>query len=156
LSEGKLLGTYCEDHGIYIAPIAYCRQSCCLKDISNNWTDLAKFTGHIQTWTTMNYAGPMFANDLPFHNILVEWDNNLELVDVVTGKKLKNTKFNTSFMGRLVLPSHLNEKDIFMGMPVVPKFNTKNPLGRMKDLWFEPNLPKDFDRNKVEDYKRGM
>jgi len=104
----------------------------------------------------MNYAGPMFANDLPFHNILVEWDNDLELTDVVTGKRLTNTKFNTSFMSRLVIPKDMSEKDIFMGMPVVPRFNTKNPLGRMKDLWFEPNLPKDFDKYKVDDSKRGM
>lgn len=104
----------------------------------------------------MNYAGPMFKADLPLHNILVEWEGDLDLKDVVTGKKLPNPKVLTSLMSRLYIPDDWSEKDIYMGMPVVPRFNTKTPKGRMQDLWFVPNLPSDFDRLKVPDDRRGM
>lgn len=138
-----------------MAPIAYCRHSDCLDDISENWTDLSAFQCKIQTWTSMHYAGPSFKDQLPIHNCLLEWDNHLELVDVVTKEKLQNPTFNTSFMGKLILPDSFPETEIFAGMPLRPRFTDK-PRGRMMDLWFELDLPKDFDKQKVPDNCRGM
>jgi len=103
----------------------------------------------------MHYTGPMFTPELPIHNCLIEWDDDLPLVDAVTGAKLPNTKFNTSFMGKLIIPESMSESEIYQGMPMRPRF-AKDPRGRMLDLWFEPDLPKDFDKYKVEDIKRGM
>lgn len=92
---------------------------------------------------------------LPLHNLLIEWDDHLDLRDAVTGAKIPNTKFNTSFMGKLILPDTFKETELFQGITVRPRFTDK-PRGRMMDLWFELDLPKDFDPKKVEDSKRGQ
>jgi acetyl-CoA C-acetyltransferase len=138
LGEGKCLVTYCSKHGVYNPPIATCRHSDCLDDISENWTDLAFAVGRVQTWTSMHFTGPSFNGDLPFLNVLVEYPENYGLRDAVTGAKLENQTVNTSVMSRLILPSWLTEKDIFAGMPVRPEFNTKSPTGRVTDMWFAP------------------
>lgn len=54
----------------------------------------------------------MWKNDLPFHNILVYWKDDLPLTDAVTQEPLTNTKFNTSFMSRLRLPDWFKEEEI--------------------------------------------
>lgn len=92
---------------------------------------------------------------MPIHNVLIEWDDNLDLKDAVTGKKIPNTTFNTSFMSKVILPKDFREEEIYLGMPIKPRFADK-PLGRMLDLWFELDLPKGFDKHAVEDWKRGM
>ena len=157
LGKGKLLATYCPEHGVYMAPIANCRVSDCLQDISDTWCDLSEMPCHIQTWTTMHYAGPAFKNDLPFHNIIVEWGDDLPLVDYATGEKVPNTKFRTSFTTRLKLPEWLKEEEVYAGMPLKPCFNTENPAGRMKDLWFEPLLEANWkDTVQVDDARKGQ
>lgn len=143
LGDGKLLATYCPKHGIYLAPIANCRVSECLDDISDCWVDLASAPAYLQTWTSMHYAGPKFKNDLPFHNVLVEYHltrDGFQPVDATTGKPLpqSGSDLRTSFMSRLKIPSWLPEENIYQGMPIRPKFNTTNPAGRMMDLWYEP------------------
>jgi acetyl-CoA C-acetyltransferase len=136
LAQGKLLATHCPTHGVFIPPVATCRH--CLDDISENWTDFANITGRVQTWTSMHYTGPSFKGDLPFHNILVEYPDTSALVDAVTGQPLPNASCATSIMSRLVLPSWMSEKDLYAGMPVVPRFNTINPSGRITDSWYVP------------------
>jgi len=157
LGKGKLLATYCNDHGVYMAPIANCRVSDCITDISDNWTDLSQMPCRLQTWTSMHYAGPSFKNDLPFHNILVLWDDDLPLVDFATGEKVQNTKFRTSLTTRLIIPDWMKEEEIYAGMPLRPKFNTENPAGRFKDLWFEPALEKNWkETTNVPDNLKGQ
>lgn len=95
-----------------MAPIANCRDSDCLKDISETWTDLSSFTAYIQTWTSMHYAGPMWKNDLPFHNILAYWADDLALTDAVSGATVPNTEFKASFMSRLRIPDWFKEEEI--------------------------------------------
>jgi len=138
LAEGRLIVTYCPTHGVYVPPIATCRHSDCLEDISENWTDLTDCVGRIQTWTTMDYTGPSFKGKTPFHNVLVEYSNLVDRQDVVTGNRLDNSECNTSIMSRLVLPSYMSGEDIYIGMPVRPKFNTESPTGRITDMWYEP------------------
>ena len=141
LGEGKCLATYCPDHGVFMAPVSTCRH--CLDDISENWTDLAKVVGKIQTWTSMSYTGPSFKGDLPFHNVLVEFPGDHGLVDAVTGEKLANQTVTTSVMSRLVLPDWMTQKDIYAGMPVRAQFNTRNPTGRATDMWYAPAFGRD-------------
>jgi uncharacterized OB-fold protein len=141
LAQGKFLASYCVEHGVFAPPIATCRS--CLDDISENWTDLAHVEGTVQTWTSMHYTGPSFRNDLPFHNVLVEFSAEKDLlVDAVSKIELKNPKISTSMMSRLVLPDFMTEKDIFAGMKVKSVFNLKNPTGRVTDMWFEPAFSK--------------
>lgn len=97
----------------------------------------------------------MFTPLLPIHNILVQWDNNLPLVDAVTGEKIPNTTFNTSFMGIMKIKGVMREDEIFLGMPIRPRFN-ETPKGRNGDLWFEPDFAKDFTQKSVKDQNRGM
>lgn len=138
LALGKLLVTYCPKHGVYAPPVATCRH--CLDDISENWTDLSKVEGQIQTWTAMHYTGPSFkGGDLPFYNVLVEYPGPVKgLTDQVDHEPLKNSTVLTSFMTRLVLPSWMTQGDIYAGMKLKAVFNTKNPTGRVTDMWFEP------------------
>ena len=138
LAEGKLLVTYCPKHGIYAPPIATCRHTDCLDDISENWTDLTDCIGRVQTWTTMEYTGPSFKGKTPFHNVLVEYPNLSDRTDAVTGKPLENLGCHTSIMSRLVLPEYLSDSDIYIGMPVRPDFNTQSPSGRVTDMWYVP------------------
>jgi len=35
-------------------------------------------------------------------------------------------------------------------MPIVPKFNTSEPKGRMQDVWFEPNFTKEEWQSKKD------
>jgi acetyl-CoA C-acetyltransferase len=143
LAEGKLIVTYCPKHGIFIPPISTCRHSDCLDDISENWTELTKSTGRLQTWTTMQYTGPSFKGDTPFHNVLVEYPDLTQCCDIVTGESISGLKCNTSIMSRLILPSFMAETDIYIGMPVRPKFNTSTPTGRITDMWYEPAFSED-------------
>ncbi len=138
LAEGKLIVTYCPKHGIFIPPISTCRHSDCLDDISENWTDLTESIGRLQTWTTMEYTGPSFKGDTPFHNVLVEYPDLTQCRDIVSGQSINELKCNTSIMSRLILPSFMCDKDIYIGMPVRPKFNTSSPTGRITDMWYEP------------------
>ena len=138
LPEGKLLVSYCPTHGVFIPPVAFCRE--CMGDISENWTDISKELGQIQTWSTMYYTGPSFIGQLPFHNILVEYSGARRLVDAVNGATLRNPNIRTSIMSRLVLPDWLNEDDIYIGMSVVPSFNTTNPSGKVTDMWYIPSF----------------
>ena len=141
LGEGKYLVTYCPKHGVFVPPVSTCRH--CLDDISENWTDLAYAVGRIQTWTSMHYTGPSFKGDLPFHNVLVEYPDNYRLHDAVNGKPLQNQTILTAIMSRLVLPDWMEEKDIYAGMPVRPRFNTANPTGRVTDMWYFPAFSRD-------------
>lgn len=138
LADGKLLVTYCPKHGIYVPPVANCRT--CLDDISENWTDLSKIEGSVQTWTSMHYTGPSFKGDLPFHNILVEYpgEENVGLIDAVSKKPVENSKISTSIMSRLALPDWMMENEIFAGMKVKPMFEQNTPTGRITDMWFVP------------------
>jgi len=138
LAQGKLLATYCPKHGVYMPPIGTCRNSDCLDDISDSWTDLAQFTARVQTWTSMYYTGPSFKGDLPFHNVLVEYPDISGAIDAVTGAGLDNPRCKTSIMSRMVLPQWMNETDIFVGMPIRPQFNRTNPTGRITDMWYAP------------------
>lgn len=143
LAEEKVLVTYCPRHGVFIPPVAFCCHTDCMEDISENWTDIASEVGKIQTWSTMHYTGPSFKGELPFHNILVEYPGPRTLVDVTSGKQLPNPTIKTSLMSRLVLPEWLQPKDIHVGMPVRPEFNTKNPTGKVTDMWYVPAFTKD-------------
>lgn len=58
-------------------------------------------------------------------------------------------------MNVLRIPDSFDEKDLFLGMTIRPNFSD-SPMGRMRDMWYELDLPKDFDRSKVEDIHRGM
>ena len=138
LAQGKLLVTYCPKHGIYIPPVATCRNSDCLDDISENWVDLTDQIGLIQTWTTMEYTGPSFKGETPFHNVLVEYPTLSDSRDAVTGLPLNSTGCSTSIMSRLILPHYMSTNDIYIGMPVQPKFNKQSPTGRITDMWYEP------------------
>ena len=136
LADGKMLATYCR-HGVFMPPVATCRT--CLDDLSENWTDLARLTGRIQTWTSMSYTGPSFrGDDLPFHNVLIEFPNSPNLRDAVTNEPVPNSTISTSIMSRLLLPDWLKPADIYAGMPVVPRFNSSSPTGRITDMWFVP------------------
>jgi hypothetical protein len=91
----------------------------------------------------MHYTGPSFKGDLPFHNVLVEYPENYLLRDAVNGKPLQNQTILTAIMSRLVLPDWMEEKDIYAGMPVRPRFNTANPTGRVTDMWYFPAFSRD-------------
>jgi acetyl-CoA C-acetyltransferase len=151
LQDQKLQVTYCPDHGVFIPPVAFCREHSCMRDISENWTDLAKEVGQIQTWSTMYYTGPSFKGELPFHNILVEYPGKRDLVDVLNGDKLENPVIKTSIMSRLVLPKWLKENDIYVGMPVIPQFNTESPTGKVTDMWYVPNFTKEEWESAIKD-----
>jgi acetyl-CoA C-acetyltransferase len=138
LPEGKIMVTYCPEHGVFIPPVAFCRKDGCMKDISENWTDIAAQVGQIQTWSTMRYTGPSFKGSLPFHNVLVEYQGARVLTDVISGCAVPRPTIETSVMSRLVLPSWLSESDIYRGMPVEPRFNTTDPKGKVTDMWYVP------------------
>lgn len=101
----------------------------------------------------------MWKNDLPFHNILVYWKDDLALTDVISGNPLPNTEFRTSFMSRLRLPDWFREEEIYQHMPIKPVFNTANPKGRMQDVWFELNFTKEqwaAKKGSIDDLRKGQ
>jgi len=101
----------------------------------------------------------MWKNDLPFHNILAYWKDDLPLVDAVSGKDVPVTKMLASFMSRLRIPDWMKEEEIYANMPIKPKFNTENPKGRMQDVWFEPAIEKEeweLMKNDIADLAKGQ
>ena len=67
------------------------------------------------------------------------------------GDKLENPVIKTSIMSRVVLPKWLKENDIYVGMPVIPQFNTESPTGKVTDMWYVPNFTKEEWESEIKD-----
>ncbi len=120
LSEGKLLGTRCDNKDckykgtIYIPFRIHC-PDCLARNTVVDFTDLAKKTGTVHTFMVCERSGAFNALDKPIKFINIEFDG----VDTI-------------------LMSYLSKGDPEIGMKVVPIFQTKDPTFTILDLSWVP------------------
>ena len=126
LSEGKLLGTRCDNADckykgtIYIPFRIHC-PDCLGRNTVVDFTDLAKKTGTVHTFMVCERSGAFNALDKPIKFINIEFDG------VAT-----------------ILMSYLAIGDPEIGMRVVPIFRRVNPTYTILDLsWVPDGTPAD-------------
>jgi uncharacterized OB-fold protein len=114
LSEGKLLGSRCDDCSYtYATPRAACMY--CGKP--TRWVELP-LQGRVHSYTTCFFGSEAFLKETPYHLILVEFDG-----------------VDTLFLSRLVGVE--SDEEIYIGMPVRARFR-RNAKFRATDIYFVP------------------
>jgi uncharacterized protein len=113
LSKGKILGSECKHCNYrYATPRSHC-MNC---GHETEWFELPR-QGRVHSWTTCYFGSEEFLKETPFNLALVEFDG----VDTLLLSRLKGVE----------------ERDIFIGMKVKPRFR-KTPRYLISDVHFVP------------------
>lgn len=115
LAEGKLRGSKCtnpECQFVYATPRAHCM----VCGSATSWIDLP-LEGRVHSWTTCHFGSEAFLKETPYNLAMVEFDGAGSLL--------------------LVRLKDCTESEIYIGMPVVAKFDPK-PKYSITDVWFVP------------------
>ncbi|MCI4337228.1 MAG: Zn-ribbon domain-containing OB-fold protein [Thermoplasmata archaeon] len=113
LAQGKLMGSKCTGCGfVYATPRGHCMEC----GEPTNWLELPK-EGRVHSWTTCQFGSEAFLKDTPYNLCLVEFEGAGSLL-----------------LARL---KDCVQDDIWVGMPVVAKFDPK-PKYSITDVWFVP------------------
>jgi uncharacterized protein len=115
LAEGRLRGSRCMKKScgfVYATP----RSHCMVCGTATEWIDLPN-RGKLHTWTTCHFGSEAFLKETPYNLAMVEFEGVGSLLLV----RLKDAK----------------EEDLYVGMPVVAKFDPA-PKYSITDVWFVP------------------
>ena len=116
LARGELKGSRCTNPAcrfVYATPRGHC-MAC---GEATEWVDLPK-TGRVHSWTTCHFGSEAFLKETPYNLAMVEFDGVGSLL--------------------LVRLKECVESDLFVGMPVEPRFDP-NPKYSITDVWFVPS-----------------
>lgn len=115
LAEGKLRGSRCTRKRcrfVFATP----RSHCMVCGAPTEWIDLPD-RGRLHSWTTCHFGSEAFLKETPYNLALVEFEGAGSLL--------------------LVRLKDCTESDIYVGMPVVAKFDP-SPRYSITDVWFVP------------------
>ncbi len=115
LAEGKLRGSRCTRAGCGFR-FATPRSHCMVCGSPTAWFDLP-LEGRLHSWTTCHFGSEAFLKETPYNLALVEFEG----ADSVLLVRLKDCV----------------ESEIYVGMPVVARFNP-TPRYLVTDVWFVP------------------
>ena len=116
LAQGKLLGSRCTAKGCGFR-FATPRSHCMVCGSATAWFPLP-LRGRLHSWTTCHFGSEAFLKETPYNLALVEFEG----ADSVLLVRLKDCV----------------ESEIYVGMPVVARFNDK-PRYLITDVWFVPD-----------------